>query len=116
MTSKSTATNLLYRFDDWIKEVNAGNFVDVAYLEFSKALDSVPKRRLLYKLGYCGLQGYLRKWVGVFLSERTFKVKICNTYSTHQHVLSGVLYGSVLGLLLLVIYTADVTSQLCNVR
>ncbi|KAH0817119.1 hypothetical protein GEV33_005672 [Tenebrio molitor] len=47
---------------DWTREVDGGNSVDVLYLDLSKALDRVPKRRLLSKLQHLGMT---RKSLGV---------------------------------------------------
>lgn len=49
-----------------------------------------------------------------FFSERTFKVKDGNSYSTQQYVLSEVPQSLALASLLFVIYTADITSQLIS--
>ena len=38
---------------------HGGNFGDVLYLNFSKALNRVPKRRLLVKLECMGISGKL---------------------------------------------------------
>ena len=63
---------------DWTKDRDAGNPIDVVYLDFSKAFDLVPKRRLLYKLQHLGLRGNLLKWIGFFLSKSTFRVKVAD--------------------------------------
>lgn len=54
----------------------------------------------------------LNELVPFLANVGSFKVKAGNSYSTQQHVLSGVPQDSVLGLLLFVIYTAYITSQL----
>jgi len=50
MKKKSCFTNLLATLEDWTIAVDQGYGVDVAYLDFSKAFDSVPYQRLLQKL------------------------------------------------------------------
>ncbi|KAJ3655248.1 hypothetical protein Zmor_014384 [Zophobas morio] len=52
---KSVSSNLLCCLSDWSLEVDRGNSVDVAYLDFFKASD----RRLLFKLRYYGIRGRL---------------------------------------------------------
>jgi len=47
---KSCFTNLLTTLEDWTAVIDQGYGVDVAYLNFSKAFDSVPHQRLLQKL------------------------------------------------------------------
>ena len=54
---KSCFTNLLTTLEDWTSTVDQGYTVDIAYLDFSKAFDSVPHPRLLQKLTSYGLCG-----------------------------------------------------------
>src|SRR5699024_9386779 len=61
LPGKSTTTNLLCCLADWSREFDAGNPVDVAYCDFAKAFDRVPKRRLLHKLNHFGIRGDLLK-------------------------------------------------------
>ena len=45
-------------------------------MDFAKAFDKVPQKRLLYKLKYYGIQGNTLKWIQAFLSDRTQTVVI----------------------------------------
>ena len=36
---------------------------DVTFMDFAKAFDKVPHRRLLYKLEYNGIRGSTYKWI-----------------------------------------------------
>ena len=36
---------------------------DVIIMDFTKAFDKVPHRRLLYKLDYYGIRGSTHKWI-----------------------------------------------------
>ena len=44
--------------------------VDVVYLDFQKAFDSVPHQCLLHKLKQYGVSGKLIAWIESFLNSR----------------------------------------------
>ena len=53
-----------------VKIMESGDAVDIIYLDFQKAFDSVPHGRLLIKLQKFGIVGNLLKIVEDFLSDR----------------------------------------------
>lgn len=73
-------------------------------MDFMKAFDSVPHRRLLEKLKAYGLSVQTCKWVEEFLKDRKQRVRIKGKFSKWQSVASGIPQGSVLGQILFVIY------------
>ena len=84
------------------------------YLDFSKALDKVPKHRLLYKLDHLGVRGRLLRWIGFFLSNRTFRVHVGEALSKVVQVISGIPQGSVLDPLLFIAFTADIKEKITS--
>jgi len=52
------------------------------------------------KVSYIGL----RQWIGDFLTERLHCTRVNNVYAEYDHIRSGVVQGSCLGLLLFLIY------------
>ena len=66
---KSCFTNLLETFKDWMLSVDQGNGVDVVFLDFKKAFDSVPHQRLLIKLRSYGIADDCLNWIACPTSE-----------------------------------------------
>jgi hypothetical protein len=59
-------------------------------MDFAKAFDNVPHRRLLYKLKYYGIQENTLLWIQAFLSDRTQTVVVNRISSNTVPVTSGV--------------------------
>ena len=64
--------------------------VDIAVLDFSKAFDTVPHRRLLKKLKHYGIDNKIGDWIAGFLQNRTQQVVVDGEASTWSPVESGV--------------------------
>ena len=59
---RSRLTNLI-SYDLVTHLVDEGKVIDVVYLDFSKAFDTVSHSILLQKLAACGLDGYTLGWI-----------------------------------------------------
>jgi hypothetical protein len=102
-----TLTQLLYYLDECIEKIANGNVIDAIYLDFSKAFDTVPHRRLLGKLESYGIRGKTLNWIDSFLKERKQQVIVNGSKSGIDSVISGIPQGTVLGPVLFVIYIND---------
>ena len=95
---------------DILRHRDVGKQVDITILDFSKAFDTVPHRRLLGKLEHYGICGPSLKWIQEFLTGRTQAVLCDGIRSGSEHVLSGVPQGTVLGPLLFLLHINEMPS------
>ena len=104
---RSCISQLLEVMEDFSVFIEQGNNIDIIYLDFKKAFDTVPHKRLLEKIKSYGISGNLYKWIRDFLSNRTQKVRVNNQYSRESKVESGIPQGSILGPILFTIFIND---------
>ena len=99
---RSCETQLVHFVHDIISNldgaVNRGHKqTALIIMDFTKAFDKVPHRRLLHKLDYYGISASTHKWINSWLSGHTQQVVLNGQASDPVPVLPGVPQGSVLG-------------------
>ena len=81
-------------------------------MDFAKAFDKVLHRRLLHKLDYYGIRESTHKWINSWLFWRTQQVVLDGQAADPVLVLSSVPQGSVLGLILILIFINDLLDNI----
>ena len=106
----STEAALLDAVTYTVSNIDRGLVTSLVTADTSKAFDSVEYDRLLDKLGWYGID---YRWFAAWLRDRTQAV----TGATEDlDVTHGVIQGSILGLILFIIFTSDLPQHLPNCK
>ena len=109
---RSTVLQLLNYLDYCANIMVEVGCVDVLYLDYAKAFDIVPHRRLITKLESYEIGGSVLSWITDLLSGRRQIVTVDGAASQPVAVTSGIHQGSVLGSILFVVFINDLSDTI----
>ena len=100
--------------DEWTSVLAEGGQIYVVYMDFQKAFDTMPHRRLLEKPESYGIRSKTKRWIASFLGDRRQRVMVNRTASEWRPVTSGIPQGSVLGPGLFGVYINDLPKNVTS--
>lgn len=107
----STVTNLLHFTNYWALAVCKNREIHCVSFDWSKAFDLMPHSLCVSKLNKLGFGHRICAWIGSYLRNRTFKVRVGECVSTQRTCSSGVPQGSILGPQLWSYFLVDISQK-----
>ena len=106
-TGHSTELAALHLVNDLTIQMDTGKVSTNIYIDLSKAFDTLDHSILLDKLNYYGIRGVANNLLHSYISNRYQYIDFKGSISPSNIVDTGVQQGSILGLLLFLIYIND---------
>ncbi len=86
-------TNLLEFFHEVYLDYDNNKAFDIIFLDFKKAFDTVPYRKLMTKVRTLGIGGTIADWIENWLTGRKQRVVVNGKASKWVNVTSGLPQG-----------------------
>jgi len=93
--------------DEWKLIVNEGKMVGIIFMNLKRTFETIDRERLLEKIYQYGIRRRVLEWFKSYMNNRKQQVRFNHTWSELLTTEYGVPQGSVLGLLLFIVYIND---------
>ena len=100
--------------DEFCEMIDAGDMCGICFLDIEKCFDTIHHGIVLQKLEYYGIQGYALQWFKQYLTNITQCMRLGNSLSDIKPISIRVPQGSVLGLILFLLYVNDLPQHIKN--
>ena len=100
--------------DDWLEAMDQGLYTGAIFSDLRKVFDVVNHDLLVVKLQMHGCSSSALLWFKSYLSDRRQCVNIAGTLSDTELLRSGVPQGSIMGLVLFLLFINDLSLTWTN--
>lgn len=114
--NRSTLDHLVRLQDTITKYNNNKGFTLAVFLDFEKAYDMLWRKGLYIKMNKIGLHGNIFNFSSDFLDNRTFQVRVGDSYSNIRTLENGTAQGSVISPILFLMMIDDLPYDILNVE
>ncbi len=109
LKGRSTSQAILQVINNITSAINNSEYCLAVFLDIQKAFDCVNHEILIAKLENAGVRGKELEWFRSFMKDRLQRVRVGSTNSSNiLRIIIGVLQGSILGVILFIIFINDI--------